>query len=657
MYAEFFHLSRRPFSATPDPDCCYLSSPGIARLLSDIVACIEGGQGIAVATGEAGIGKSLLVRYLAQELQDRFEVAVIGSCQFPTARSLLQSILFEMGQPYQGKTDQELRLELIAALKEGLGETEGNILFLDEAHLLSTRLLEEVRVLADLSHRGRPLLQIVLAGQPQLDERLTEPACATFNQRVAVQGSLPLLSRQETMEYIDYRTKHAGQPATELFTLEAMLLIAQASDGLPRCVNQLCDHSLMLAYVEQAPRVDLEIVRMALEDLQQLPLHWNPTAMSLGPLEALSEKKKAELQEAEPLIDETLFDGGIGEEEETADEYGYEFGEELPDREIDEDDAPGAAFEFGAEMEMDREQTNEAPAGDTGTIPTKPSEPTFRIDGNGSRSHASDPTPAMNAKKSSPPQGVSQPAEERIFDRYAILDAGRNPAGVPQNPPQSGPQFSANKQFPANNTEKHTGQESAEIRFPSPPNQLRGPMSSAFFEHSAVTPPYAGEGIYHSDPLEFLDEVVMPLIEHAQQDELPTRSELDRRLNQFIAAQRAAVVRRKIDDKLPEGLTDQEEEIGEEALDLCLDLQLEMGNTIEVDPADLPDFSIETERSPRQELPGAMRTSTDEAASFALPEGMIARGDSGHTAPPAPKYQFVFSELRRRLRAESRRSV
>jgi len=621
MYAEFFQLTRRPFSATPDPNCCYLSSPGIARVLSDVVSCIEGGQGISIVTGEAGIGKSLLMQYLAQELQDRYLIASIGSCQFPTARSLLQAILFEIGQPYQGKTDQELRLELIGGLKDSVGESDGNILLLDEAHLLSTRLLEEVRVLADLSHEGEPLLQIVLAGQPQLDERLTEPACATFNQRIAVQVGLPLLSRQETMEYIDCRTRHAGQPATELFTLDAMMLIAQASDGLPRCVNQLCDHALMLAYVEQAPRVDVEIVRMALEDLQQLPLHWNPSTMSLGPLDALKEKQSSEQRDAEPL-----FDASMLEEE---DEEAAELSEEIEDEE-----APGAAFEFGAEMDEVAKKPE---------IQGISPKSTLRIDSNDSRKPTAE-TPSVKSQKATTPVAESLPAEERIFDRYAILDAGRNPGAAV--PPKA--------QAPVKPMPEE--EKSAEIRMPSAPSQLRGPMSSAFFEHAAVSPPYTGEGVYNSDPLEFLDEVVMPLIEHAKQDDLPTRSELDRRLNQFIAAQRASVMRSPKIETLPSSLTEQEEEIGEDALDLCLDLQMEMGNTIEVDPAEMPDFTIETEQHSQSSLPGAMQTSTEEAGDFELPEGLIARGDGEHTAPPAPKYQFVFSELRRRLRSESRRS-
>lgn len=618
MYADFFSLSRRPFSATPDPNCCYLSSPGIARTLSDVVTCIEGGQGIAVVTGEAGIGKSLLVHYLTQELQDRFQIAAIGSCQFPTARSLLQAILFEFGQPYQGKTDQELRLELIASLKEGLGETEGNVVFLDEAHLLSTRLLEEVRVLADLSHDGHPLLQIVLVGQPQLDERLAEPACATFNQRIAVQATLPLLSRQETMEYIDCRTRQAGQQATELFTLEAMLLIAQASDGLPRCVNQLCDHALMLAYVEQAPRVDIEIVRMALEDLQQLPLHWNPSVMSLGPLDALKQKQDSDRHDAEPLVDDTILDGS---DEETA-EY-----------EDEEDEAPGASFEFGADMHEESLEEREEP-------PMASAKPTLRIDREQPEALKVEPAAAKETPAKPRAALENLPAEERIFDRYAILDAGRNPGATIPAPLPRTPEV----------------KQEVETRIPSPPSELRGPMSSAFFEHSAVPPPYEGEGVYNSDPLEFLDEVVMPLIEHAQQDELPTRSELDRRLNQFIAAQRAAVMKRPVEPPLPESLTEQEELIGEEALDLCLDLQMEMGNTIEVDPADMPEFSIGLDQTERESLPGTMRTSTEEAADFELPEDLIARADAEHKAPPAPKYQFVFSELRRRLRSESRRS-
>src|SRR4051794_14449769 len=114
MYEGHFHLDRRPFSATPDPGCCYLS-PTQIPLIQSVARCIEHGQGIAILTGPAGIGKTLLAQVLLTESEPRFTGVYLGTGQFPTRRALLQAILYELGQPYGGMTDQELRLELNTA--------------------------------------------------------------------------------------------------------------------------------------------------------------------------------------------------------------------------------------------------------------------------------------------------------------------------------------------------------------------------------------------------------------------------------------------------------------------------------------------------------------------------------------------------------------
>lgn len=278
MYEGHFHLERRPFAATPDPGCCYLS-PTQAPLFKSVVRCIENGQGIAILTGPAGIGKTLLVQVLLAESAQRFTTVYLGTGQFPTRRALLQAILYELGQPYGGMTDQELRLELNTALRNLITQRDGLLLVLDEAHLLSDRLLEEVRLLADLAQHGVPLLRVVLSGNPEFEERLTAPALAAFNQRVACHVALETLTQQESIQYLEYRIAWAGGDAERLFEREALRLVAYASDGIPRCLNQLADHSLMQAFLAGADTVSASIVRQALEELQHLPLRWNPSAL------------------------------------------------------------------------------------------------------------------------------------------------------------------------------------------------------------------------------------------------------------------------------------------------------------------------------------------------------------------------------------------
>ncbi len=278
MYEGHFQLNRRPFAATPDPGCCYLS-PTQAPLIQSVARCIEHGQGVAILTGPAGVGKTLLTQVLLADAEPRFTGAYLGTGQFPTCRALLQTVLYELGQPYGGMTDQELRLELNTTLRNLITRKDGLLLVLDEAHLLSDRLLEEVRLLADLAQNGVPLTRVVLSGNPEFEERLTSPALAAFNQRVACHVVLETLTRPESVSYLEHRIRWAGGFATDLFDRDALQLIADASDGLPRCLNQLADHSLMQAFLAGHSKVTASLVRQTLAELQHLPLRWNPSAL------------------------------------------------------------------------------------------------------------------------------------------------------------------------------------------------------------------------------------------------------------------------------------------------------------------------------------------------------------------------------------------
>ncbi len=279
MYEAFFQLQRRPFSTTPDASCFY-AADSIQESLAELMHRIEHGQGIGILTAPAGTGKTLLFRRLAAQLQGRYTTAFLGTARFSTRRALLQAILYELGQRYTGLDEQELRLELVSALRQLAVAGRGGLLIVDEAHLLSDRLLEEVRAAADLSDKGQPLLRVVLSGQSSLEERLTTPEFEALNQRVACHVFLEPYTRQQTLEYISYRLAWGGRNVNQIFNDDALARIARACNGLPRCINQLCDHCLLLAFVAESPHVTLELVDEALVDLKQLPLHWSDSLES-----------------------------------------------------------------------------------------------------------------------------------------------------------------------------------------------------------------------------------------------------------------------------------------------------------------------------------------------------------------------------------------
>lgn len=279
MYESQFELKRRPFGATPDPRC-FLAVGPVRAALDEIVVCVEQGQGIAIVSAPAGTGKTLLCERLKAELEDRFQVVILRHASFLTRRALLQTVLAELNHSYRRHEEQELRLELVPAIRALQPAREALVLICDEAHLLTEDLLEELRILSDLAEIGHPLVRLVLVGQPSLEETLAGAPLEALNQRVRAHVSLEPFDRATSREYLDYRVTWAGGRLDEVFTAEAIEAICQASQGVPRCMNQLCDHALLLAYVAEERPVEVDTIHEALRDLRQLPLHWNESLRS-----------------------------------------------------------------------------------------------------------------------------------------------------------------------------------------------------------------------------------------------------------------------------------------------------------------------------------------------------------------------------------------
>ncbi len=280
MYEPFFGMERRPFSATPDPGC-FFSSSELQTVLEELTVCVERGQGIGILTAAAGIGKTLLCQHLAASLRQRdeakpqFECVYLANSNFPTRRSLLQAILFEMGDEYSRRDEPELRIDLRSRLLSLRPQREALVLIVDEAHLFADELLEELRTLSDLADDGSSLVRIVLSGQHELEERLTDRAFDALNQRISKHVYAESFTHSESVDYIQHRLDWSGCDIESVFSEEALGVIARASGGVPRCLNQLCDHSLLLAFASDQKPVSESTVREALEDLKQLPLHWN----------------------------------------------------------------------------------------------------------------------------------------------------------------------------------------------------------------------------------------------------------------------------------------------------------------------------------------------------------------------------------------------
>ena len=321
MYEPFFGMERRPFSATPDPGC-FFSSSELQTVIEELTVCVERGQGIGILTAAAGIGKTLLCQHLAARLLQRdesepqFECVYLANSNFPTRRSLLQAILFEMGDNHSRRDESELRIDLRSRLLSLQPQHEAFVLIADEAHIFSDDLLEELRTLSDMADNGSSLVRIVLSGQHELEERLTDRGFDALNQRISKQVYAEPFTTSESVDYIQYRLSWSGCDIASVFSEKALGVITRASGGVPRCLNQLCDHSLLLAFASDQKPVAESTVREALEDLKQLPLHWNDVSDAtevVGYVDA--EEEQQEMTEA---VDARSADESIDPEIEAA---------------------------------------------------------------------------------------------------------------------------------------------------------------------------------------------------------------------------------------------------------------------------------------------------------------------------------------------------
>ncbi|NQT40195.1 MAG: AAA family ATPase, partial [Planctomycetes bacterium] len=277
MYETFFEFTGRPFAAVPCVDQ-YFPAAAIEAARESVGRCLERGDGTALVVGPSGTGKTLLCHVLARQLADSYQVVLLGAGHLGTKRALLQAILFELRQPYRDMDDGELRLALFDYLGDEQRCPEDMVLLVDEAHTLSLRLLEELRMVTNQIHAARPRVRLALVGGPSLEERLANPRLDSLSQRTVVRGYVQAMEGCETDQYISAQIEAVGGTADALFPVEARRRVHRATDGIPRLVNQVCDHALLLACADGRRQITADGIEEAWADLQQLPTPWNGEA-------------------------------------------------------------------------------------------------------------------------------------------------------------------------------------------------------------------------------------------------------------------------------------------------------------------------------------------------------------------------------------------
>lgn len=270
MYESFFELAARPFAAAPDPNL-YFAGESIESARQAIIRCLSREEGTALLIGGTGSGKSLLCKVLQGQLAEQFQVVALRGGDVTSRRSLYQAILRGLNLPYR-LDEGELRLSLADYAEHGTGGGSGLALLVDEAQSLPVSLLEELRLITNLTRDDHAWARLAIFGSPELEERFTHPKLEAFNQRLAVRCYLQPFDKSQTRQYIYSRIRAVGGAAEKLFTDDAFEKIFIATDGVARRVNQVCDHALVLAYAGGKRTITGSGIEEAWADLQQLPI-------------------------------------------------------------------------------------------------------------------------------------------------------------------------------------------------------------------------------------------------------------------------------------------------------------------------------------------------------------------------------------------------
>ncbi len=266
MYLELFKLHELPFRLSPDPQFLYLSKQH-ARAKAYMESTIWFTDGFVVITGEIGAGKTTLIETFLRELQTDVVIAQINQTQLsPTA--FLQTVLVQFGfSPFNMK-----KAEVLATLNQFLIEqySAGRkvLLIIDEAQNLTNRVLEEVRLLSGLETTKDKVLRIILAGQPELNDKLNSQDLIQLTQRVRLRFHLTALTKTETTAYIDHRLEVAGSQGRRIFAEDTYAIIYKYTGGVPRLINTLCDTCMMAAFTQNTDHVSAESLQAAIRELQ-----------------------------------------------------------------------------------------------------------------------------------------------------------------------------------------------------------------------------------------------------------------------------------------------------------------------------------------------------------------------------------------------------
>lgn len=270
MYNAYFGFAESPFNLSPDPAFLYRSAQH-EEALANLIYGVQSRKGFIVLTGEVGTGKTTMLECLRDYLEaHRVEFAFVFNSRI-TPDQFFQLLAYDLDLRCNHTSKTEVLMALNHLLVTRASEGRTSVLIVDEAHNLDWEVLEEIRLLGNFENRGGKLLQIILAGQPELDRKLDAPNLRQLKQRIVLRCSLMPFSEADTSEYINTRMDLAGLPAQTVFTPELMREIHIRTSGIPRLINAVCDNLLLTCFAAETKEATVEMLDEICKDMR---LEW-----------------------------------------------------------------------------------------------------------------------------------------------------------------------------------------------------------------------------------------------------------------------------------------------------------------------------------------------------------------------------------------------